>query len=307
MEEPPLDARPGSTRADRPVNDSASDVEEALVYAASDGVTTRMGVFPAREASAPVLVCLPAMGVRASYYTPFARALSASGMHAVTSDMRGLGTSSLRPSRACDFGYEEMLTRDLPALLQRVRERFPGSPVHLLGHSLGGQLAMLHMAANPGVAAGLILVAACNLHYKGWPAPKRYGVLGFALLLRAIGDVLGYVPAGRLGFAGTEARGVVIDWSNNCRTGNYTVKGSPTDYEHLLQQMAARVLCISFAADQLVPPRAVENLLHKLQRSKTTHCHFRSDHPGLESIGHFDWVKRPAVLVETIARWVTSA
>jgi predicted alpha/beta hydrolase len=287
------------------MSDSLVHIEEALAYAASDGATAQIGIFPAREAGAPVLVCLPAMGVRASYYTPFARAIAAAGLHAVTSDLRGLGTSSLRPSRACDFGYDEMLTRDLPALLHRVRERFPASPLYLLGHSLGGQLATLHLAANPSAAKGLILIATCNLHYRGWPVPKRYGVLGFALLLRAIGDVLGYVPAGRLGFAGTESRSLIIDWVNNCRSGNYAIKGSATDYEALLPQMNAPVLCISFAADRLVPPQAVENLLGKLEQSKTTRCHFRSDHPGLESIGHFDWVKRPAVLVETIGRWLT--
>lgn len=297
---------PEATSGDRPAVDSGRELEEALAYSASDGATARMGVFPTRDATAPVLVCLPAMGVRASYYTPLARAISAAGIHAVTSDLRGLGTSSLRPSRACDFGYEEMLSRDLPALLQRVRERFPGSPLYLLGHSLGGQLAMLHLAANPGAARGLILLAACNLHYKGWPFPKRYGVLGFALLLRTIGHVLGYVPAGRLGFAGTEARGVVLDWSNNCQTGSYAVQGSPTDYEQRLQHLAAPVLCISFAEDELVPLRAVENLLGKLQHSTITRSHFRSDHPGLESAGHFDWVKRPSVVVDTIAAWMSS-
>ena len=109
MEEP-RDPILRSTRDDQPVKDSARDSEEALAYSASDGARAQMAVFPAREAGAPVLVCLPAMGVRASYYAPLARAISAAGLHAVTSDLRGLGTSSLRPTRACDFGYEEILT-----------------------------------------------------------------------------------------------------------------------------------------------------------------------------------------------------
>ena len=185
------------------------------------------------------------MGVRGSYYAAFARALSGLGMHAVTSDLRGSGSSSVRASRRCDFGYREILSLDLPALIAQVRERFPESKVLLLGHSLGGQLTALHLSEHPQAADGLILIAACNVHYKGWPRFRRWGVLGFALLLRALGAVLGYVPAGRLGFAGTEARTVVIDWSNNCRDGRYAVKHSAHDYDRSLERMAKPVLSIS--------------------------------------------------------------
>ena len=47
-----------------------------------------------RHARAPVFVCLPAMGVAASFYTPFAEALAqATGGVAVLADLRGQGDS----------------------------------------------------------------------------------------------------------------------------------------------------------------------------------------------------------------------
>jgi predicted alpha/beta hydrolase len=280
--------------------------EEELEYSAIDGVRAKLRLFRAGQADAPVVVCLPAMGVRGSFYGEFARSLSKAGVHAVTSDLRGLGTSSVRPSRACDFGYHDILTRDVPALLDKVRGCLPQSPRFLLGHSLGGQLAVLYLAANPHAASGAILIAACNVYYKGWPAPRRFGVLGLALLLRLMGNLLGYAPAGRLGFAGNEARSTIVDWSNNCRTGTYVLKDSAQDYERLMSRLETPVLSVSFAQDRLAPHPAVENLLCKLHHCDVTRAHFRPGHPGLEAVDHFGWAKRSSPIVDTILRWTNA-
>lgn len=247
------------------------------------------------------------MGVRGSYYAGLAQGLSNAGLHAITSDLRGIGSSSVRASPSHDFGYKEMLSLDLPALIAQVRVCFPESKVLLLGHSLGGQLCALYLSEHPEAAEGLILIATCNVHYKGWSPFMRWRVLGTALSLRSLGALMGYVPARRLGFAGNEARTVIIDWSNNCKNGRYVVKHSRHDYDLSLQQMAKPILSISFEADRLAPPRAVANLLSKLPRCSVTAKCFSSNHPGLENAGHFDWAKRPETVTETISSWVQDA
>lgn len=284
----------------RPVNDEP----ELVSYFSGDGVQASMCIFRARSARSPVLVCLPAMGVRGSYYANLARALNEIDLHVVTCDLRGAGSSSVRASRNCDFGYNEMLSLDLPALVAQVKVCIPDSKVLLLGHSLGGQLCALHLSEHPETADGLILIAACNVHYKGWPRFTRWRVLGFALLLRGLGALLGYVPAGRLGFAGNEARTVVVDWSNNCINGRYAVKHSAHDYDLSLHQMTKPAFSISFEADQLAPPRSVTNFLSKLSRCSVTATCFSSKHPGLENAGHFDWAKRPRIVAESIRAWI---
>jgi predicted alpha/beta hydrolase len=283
---------------------STDEDGQVIEYRANDGARAATRVFRADEAAAPVVICLPAMGVRGRYYVKFAQALSRAGLHAITSDLRGIGSSSVRASRACDFGYKEILDLDMPPLLHAVRERFPANTRLLLGHSLGGQLSALYLSAHPDAAAGVILIAACNVHYKGWPAPMSWRVLGMAVLLRMLGAALGHVPAGKLGFAGNEARTVIVDWSNNCFSGRYIVANSDHDYEHSLKQMAKPILAMSFESDNLAPPRSVDNFLGKLAASRVTTRHFSHNHPGLEKARHFDWAKRPKVVVETIRTWV---
>jgi predicted alpha/beta hydrolase len=66
-----------------------------------------------------VLLFACAMGVDASYYVPFAEALSAEGILLAMCDLRGHGTSSLRPRRGVDFGYRECVELDIPAAHMR--------------------------------------------------------------------------------------------------------------------------------------------------------------------------------------------
>jgi predicted alpha/beta hydrolase len=171
---------------------------------------------------------------------------------------------------------------------------------------LGGQLWSLYLSANPGSAHALAIVACCNVHYKGWPAPYRYGVLAIALSFRALGMALGYVPAGRFGFAGTEARTVITDWSENCRTGNYRIVSDATDYESALAAMPKPVLAISFAGDRLAPRASVENLLAKMKSACITRKHLSAPELDLEQVNHFNWSRRPEALRLLIREWIDS-
>jgi predicted alpha/beta hydrolase len=171
----------------------------------------------------------------------------------------------------------------LPALVEQAQLRFPSSPRFVVGHSLGGQLSALYASAHAGAVHGLVLIAACNVHYHGWAIPERYRVLATALFFHLLGNLLGYVPAKKFGFGGNEARTVITDWSNNCFWGTYVVSGDDRDYEAALARLQIDVLGLSFAKDQLAPRDSVDRLLRKLAAASVTRRHFAADHPGLEN------------------------
>jgi predicted alpha/beta hydrolase len=276
---------------------------QVVEYCAQDGVRASFRLFAADNPDAPVVICLPGMGVRGRYYADFAQRLSRNGFHVLTSDLRGTDSSSVRASPRCDFGYEEIINRDCPALFEAARQRFPSNERLLLGHSLGGQLGALYLSAHPHAARALILIASGNVYYRGWSGLSRLRLLGTMLRLRTVGALLGYVPAGKIGFAANEARTVVVDWSNNCFSGRYVLANSNHDYEESLKQLAKPVLAISFELDQLAPRRSVEYLLGKLAASAVTRRHFAADDEALAGAGHFDWAKRAGAVVGAIRDW----
>ena len=116
---------------------------------AADGHQTALEVFGV--AGQPPVLSIPALGVPISYYQPFLAALADEGFHAHGLELRGMPHSSITNVRRTDFGYHHLLTLDIPAALAAM----PAQPAALVGHSLGGQLALLYAASNPGFAAPL--------------------------------------------------------------------------------------------------------------------------------------------------------
>ncbi len=274
---------------------------EILRVRSSDGAECDATVFAAADASAPVLLIWPAMGTSARFYQPLAEALAASGLNAVTADLRGIGSSSLRASRRVDFGYARMAEQDWPAAVATVRARFPGAPLYLLGHSLGGQLSALYAAADSRHVAGVLLIACSSVYYRGWSGLRRWSLLALTQTAALLASLLGYFPGKRLGFAGTEAKTVMLDWAQLARSGRFQLRGTQTDYEAALRQLRRPVLGISFEHDDFAPHAAAQNLLEKIPAAR--HLKLSAQDSGAK-LNHFNWVKRPDLIVPRIKDWL---
>src|SRR5687768_1244078 len=110
-------------------------------------------VYPAAEDAGTFAVLWPAMGAPARYYRQFAAKLAEAGLAVAVADLRGTGTSTPKASRASRYGYAE-LADDIGAVLDHLKPRREDRRTVLIGHSLGGQASVLHLAltGDTGVA-----------------------------------------------------------------------------------------------------------------------------------------------------------
>ncbi|MBL4908228.1 MAG: alpha/beta fold hydrolase, partial [Sneathiella sp.] len=69
-------------------------------------------------------------------YRFLASSLASNGHIAVTLDPRGHGKSLPHPKRGVDYGYDDILQKDLPATLDHLRQEHPDLPIFMIGHSL---------------------------------------------------------------------------------------------------------------------------------------------------------------------------
>jgi predicted alpha/beta hydrolase len=256
---------------------------------------------PSEPRAALLFMC--ALGVEARYYAPFGRAMASKGFALAMCDLRGNGTSSLRPSRSVDFGYREIVELDIPAAVSVVRERMPGVPLYVGGHSLGGQLMILHLAAAKPPIAGTVLVACAIPYYRNYRGRSRRFIKLATRLLPFSGSVLGYVPGKRLGFGGeTEARTLMRDWSHNARTARYEPVGSEVDYETALRDAELDLITVNIAKDEMAPAEAVDFMFEKLPRSRGRRVEARLSEP--HRAAHMRWARDPHEVVAAIASWI---
>ena len=190
------------------------------------------------------LLWLPALGVAARHYLPFAEALAALGVAVFLHEWRGHGSSSLRAGRRCDWGYRELLTTDLPASEAAVASALPGMPCVLGGHSLGGQLACCRLALVPGAANALWLVASGSPWWHAFPPRTRWWLPMAYRFLPGLARVRGALPGRAVGFGGNEARTLIADWARSGLTGRYAARGLEVDLEAALATVAPPVRAI---------------------------------------------------------------
>src|SRR5690606_9727671 len=215
------------------------------------------------ERSSPLLVFLPAMGVPASFYAPFAERLRALRIECLLLELPGQGQSPLRARRGDDYGYREVVEESVPQAVRRLAAQHPGRPLLVGGHSLGGQLALLASHALADMLHGLVLVAAGTAHWRTWPAGRRLRAAWKVHWISAAARLLPWYPGQRLGFGGDQARRFMRDWSRNARTGVYAPEGSTLTAAQLrvrLAQVALPVLAVSIANDPIAPPGATAAL-----------------------------------------------
>jgi predicted alpha/beta hydrolase len=257
-----------------------------------EGTSYRVWLARAVDPAAPAVLIAPAMGMKARYYLPLVEALAASGVHAAVAEQRGHeAEGGRRPGRDYTFGYAEMVD-DLAGAVDVVRAELPQAPLHVLGHSLGGQIATAYAGTHPGTLDGLVFMASSTPYWRAWGPKLLVASYGFPL----VSTLVGHFPGEQLRFAGREARGVMRDWGHLARTGRLVLG------EEGLARVAVPVLAVSIEGDTLGVPAAVDALTAKLPAASVTREHLRG-----EGLDHFRWARATEVTVPLLLGWLGRA
>jgi len=242
---------------------------------------------------------LPALGVPGRKYQRLAESLAERGVALVAHEWRGTDTSNQRASRRRDWGYRQLFD-DVAAGIQFIRDQRSGLSIWIGGHSLGSQIALLHLTRDPSLAGGIV-VAGGSPYWRTYPKRKwawlSVGMFGFPV----ISKVVGHFPGTRVGFAGREAAGVMIDWARTARSGTYRPKGLRDDFEAKLSSETRPILSAHLQQDELVPINALEFLLRKAPKAKHQRAEFTTKDFDSGRADHFSWMKEPVPVADRLA------
>ncbi|MGC0362218.1 putative alpha/beta hydrolase [Rhodococcus sp. 27YEA15] len=278
---------------------------EPVIVTTVDDAQFTLRVLPAAEPDAPVVLVLPAMVMKAKHYLPLAKALNRENLSVVTTDLRSQGESLPALREGKNFGYREMIESDLPSIIEAVQRRFPGARIHLFGHSLGGQLALLFAAAHTDTVASVTVIGTGTVYWRAFGPRRWLEALVDIQWIGLISRVKGYWPGGVL-IPGAMAGGVMVDWSMHSLTSRYRPKGSDTPYDRLLARMTLPVLAISLEDDRLGPKSNVDFLTRRMPAAQVTRWHIGDDSPVIHR-DHFEWLKDAAEIAVSVSAWIRSA
>lgn len=224
-----------------------------------------------------------ATGVPAAFYQPFAHWLAAERQAAVlTWDYRDFGASGAPfRSRATmtDWGIH-----DTTASRRWLHARYPGIPLWVVGHSLGG-MALAFQDGTDRIDR-IIAVAAGHGHVTDHPWPFQ----GFAWLLwYLLGPVsvavLGYLPGRRLGLGHDLPRGVFWQW-RRWLLDRGALPADPRLGGIRQPGYSGPLTLVALADDPMMPPRAVWKMADWHPNAQVRQRLLNPGAFGLQGIGH---------------------
>jgi alpha-beta hydrolase superfamily lysophospholipase len=241
--------------AARPYVEPRVSFEEIEIWTA-DGVSLRAIVedpAPGRSLRGTVILA-HAMFTRKSVFgrrdrSGLASALVDQGFRTVAFDFRGHGES-----RADDWGYDDLVRFDLPAVVGCARARLEDRPVIVAGHSLGGHVALAAQGTKR-IEADAIVAIATNVWMRAFePSRARWAVkTAIAHSLLALADRASGIPARRFRFGTDDASlpyirdffaGVTADWWGS--------RDRSEDYLASLRQVTAPVAAVLGTRDRVM-------------------------------------------------------
>jgi len=221
------------------------------------------------------------------------------GWRTLAFDFRGHGGStfhgkSTTPEHA-PWGYDDLVRIDLPSVTQAARARWPRSRLVVVGHSLGGHVALASLGAGM-LDADALVVAAANVWMRRIEASRRVWLVKLATIsgMAALANRHRYFPARalRLG-TDDEAAPYIEDLARFALRGAWTSRDGLVDYEAALAHIVAPTFSLTSAGDKLYcRTESCTQLLSRMSAC-TQHCVSTDDH-GIAPPGHMALVTSAA-------------
>lgn len=290
-------------------------VREEVDIRTVDGELLRATVVsPGQRSPRVVVVLAHAMFARRSEFekpTPeegWLTTLALHGARAIAFDFRGHGDSGKSASSGGFWSYDDLVTRDLPAVVAAATARSEGAKVIVVGHSLGGHAALAACGAGHMRVDGLVLIAA-----NVW-MPHHERSLARRVAKRAVMESLrlstarvGYFPARTLRQGSDdEAAPFIHDLVRFYESDRWTSGDGRVDFEASMATIAAPLLAVASRGDRIeCHPESARAFLSNFGGKSEMFIVSEGD-GGNAAPSHMGLVTSPSArqVRDTVVRWI---
>jgi len=236
-----------------------------------DGTTLFCRHWLPQAAATRVAVIAHGLAEHSGRYEYLAGRLAASGFTVYALDHRGHGQS---PGRRANIQRFDRVVEDLQALVARAAKDNPGLPLTLIGHSMGGAIALACALRHPAAIRNLVLSGPALSAGKQVPALQLIMVRLLSAILPNVGaltlpaDAISRNPAVVRAY---EQDPLVYRGAIPARTMAELLKAMQA-FPETVDALRMPVLVLHGTADRLVPLGPVEPVLKRLgSADKTVH------------------------------------
>jgi len=261
---------------------------EPVQFAARDGYALAGMLYRPAAPNGRAVLVNAAVGVKQSYYSPFAAYLAERGFAALSYDYRGIGASRRGPLRALKASMSDWARLDAAGALDFLERATPGARLAAIGHSFGGQ-AIGIIPGNERIAA-LLTVGSQSGYWGHWRGARRVGMWLFTYLaIPGLTPLFGYCPASRLGIGEDLPAAAGLEWARWCRHPEYLVGALGAHDAYARFRGPLRACWIE--DDSYAPLRAVQAFVAQYRGAQGEIWRIAPREVGARAIGHFGFFR----------------
>lgn len=257
-----------------------------------DGIAIKGEVIEARGPKA-IIQINPAAGTKASFYRPFAEYLRDEGYSVCLFDYRGIGKSRNEKLRNISYLFRDYGLRDVPVVVEYLKEKYPELPLYLIGHSVGGQ--QIGIVPNNPKIAGLLAVAVSTGFRAHMPFSYSLQATFFFKMFSPVSSFAnGYVAAKKFNIMEDLPTGVVKEWGDWSDKKDYLFHFlGKTIPQGNYDQLPFPVTVFYASDDEIATDKNVESFWkHVKSKDKINFRKVSPDAYGAKVIGHFGYFKK---------------
>lgn len=258
----------------RPTPPPPAAASETITLTTESGVSLAVEVREPPRARATAILLHSSMASRRIWNSSkgrgFAATLAEHGVRTLALDFRGHGESGTPAARGGSWTFDDLATEDLPALTRAARERWPRDRLTLVGHSLGGQVALTSLATGHASADAIAAMATNVWLPSEEPNPfLRARKQSVVTMMRAVTRARGYFPARALGVGSDdESSAYMRGWSRNWDRDTWRSDDDKIDFFAALTKLTVPVLAVASIGDRsLCTPQAAFRFIRRASRA----------------------------------------
>jgi len=258
----------------------------------ADAVKLSATLFQPKQRAKAAVMIAPATGITQNFYINFATWLATQGYAVVTFDNRGIGKSLRCHVKNSDASLQYWGELDTPAILEFLKDRFPGLSYHLIGHSAGGQLVgLMHNA----MELKSILNFACssgNLSKMSYPF-KISAHFFMNVFIPLSNLIFGYTKSQWLGMGEPLPRMAAQQWRRWCNGEGYV----KTDFgkginKHCYDDLETDIQWLYASDDSIANENTVKEMATVYSQSRAEIIRLDPNEYGFKAIGHMGFFRR---------------
>lgn len=259
---------------------------------------------PISEIKGAVLIA-PATGIKRQFYANFAAHLAKHGYGVVTFDNRGIGESLIGSIKHSNASLQCWGEQDLPASLEQLKQSFPNTRYHLIGHSAGGQLVGL--MPNASELSSIFNYGCSSGSLRNMRLPHQFKAHFFMNFFIPLSNTLfGHTKSQWFGMGEPLPKNAAKQWQKWCNGKGYVkVAFGKTIHNHFYDDLKTPSMWVNATDDYIAINKNVADMISVFKTLPAHRLTLSAKDHGLDEIGHMKFFSRKSkVLWKYALNWL---